>query len=120
MQPYVMYKLLVVTRQQNTLEIFLGQRTTGSFTNSERHEISVDTKNLFFSSAGILSPTHDVGNSTTEYLERVIHKRPSQDHVLILPRLVTYKRQKKVHNIVDIILTILVGKYFWSKNMNEP
>jgi hypothetical protein len=68
----------------------------------------------------IWTPPPAATDAALEQLGQSIHKRPHLLHVVIVPRLMTYRWRKLLGKICDIVFTVPLGTDAWSHSNFEP
>ena len=68
----------------------------------------------------IWTPPPAAGDVAIETLAKSKHKRPMNEHVVLIPRLMTSRWRKLLTKVCDVVFTVLVGMDVWGYSQHEP
>jgi hypothetical protein len=68
----------------------------------------------------VWTPPPAATDAALEQLGQSIHKQPHHTHVIIVPRLMTYRWQKLLGKICDLVFTVPLGTEAWTHSNVEP
>jgi hypothetical protein len=68
----------------------------------------------------VWTPPPAAADVAIELLAKSKHKRPSHQHIIIVPRLLTYRWRKLLSKTCDLVFTIPVGTDVWELTHHEP
>ena len=95
----------------------LGHGTSGFVQNCD----SVLTPQLATFQWYVWTPPPAAGRVALEQLHVSRHKRPSLNHVILVPRLFTSQWRKLLHRVADVVVELPAGaRACWPESMHEP
>jgi hypothetical protein len=68
----------------------------------------------------IWCPPPAAADVAIELLAKAKHKRPTNEHVVLVPRVMTSRWRKLLSKVCDIVFTVPVGTDVWGYSLHEP